>query len=354
MGHQRTTYTKELARLKKGVAIAWWINFLTLFLTIEAAIVLIAYDRDMKIGSFLLFSSLVSLVIAALSVSIISMRSSRIMMGAAGKNLKRVESGVVYNVVNEMAIASRVPVPEVYIAINSGVANAYVVADKKTSRLVITDGLLSLLTRTELQGVVAHEIGHLSSGDSQEMTKLTAMTSTTALIAGTMTRMGGGRRGRSNNSSSSNNNGILELILLVVSLLFLIAAPFLAKIAESFASRERESEADALSVKYTRNPSALANALYKLSDNDKKIDQQAATAFGRKAGEVAFYAPHFKGASTFATHPPLEQRIETLEKMGATINKEDSPTLTMKSRIETSEPASSRPSLKRGIPHRFR
>lgn len=317
-----TDFNKELARLRKGIRIAWLVNFLILAMTIEAGLIIFlvsASDDNSSLMVIILLSSVFSSVVSAVITAIVSSISGKILMEAADGNLKKVTNGVVYNVVAEMATASMQAIPDVYIAENSGVANAYAVSDRNGSRIVITDKLLAMMTREELQGVVGHEIAHIASGDSRAMTTLTALTSVTAMIAGIASRMmgyGGGRRKDNDNDSKANP---IAVVLLIVSVLFLIFSPLLAKIAESYMSRERESTADMLSVKYTRNPSALANALNKLQMGDRFITEKAARDFNMKAGNVAFYIPSFNGLA-LATHPPLDKRIQTLVSMGAVIN----------------------------------
>ena len=99
-------------------------------------------------------------------------------------------------------------------------------------------------------------------------------------------------------------------------------------------SRTRESNADMMSVDYTRNPSALANALNKLAMDDGSINPDAAQSFNQKAGQLAFWIPRIKGLKSLnATHPPLEERINTLKGMGAVIRNDYG--LSVADRMET-------------------
>lgn len=316
---EKTNFRNELERLNKGVKIAWFINFIILALTIEAAIIVGLMSMKMSTDAllvFILITLVISLIIAGIITSIISKNSGKILMGAAEGNMIKVNSGVVYDVVAEMAVASMQQMPEVYIAKGSPVANAYAVSDSKASRVVITDKLLNIMTREELQGVIGHEIAHIASGDSKAMTTLTALTSVTGIIAGfTRDVLGDG----GDNDDNDKGKNPVAIVIFAIAILFLIAAPFLAKIAEAYMSRERESTADMLSVKYTRNPTALANALFKLKYEDGQINKADAQKFNKMAGQVAFYIPSFEGMA-LSTHPPLDKRIQKLVNMGATIN----------------------------------
>lgn len=316
---EKTNFRNELARLNRGVKIAWFINFIILSLTLEAAVIVGLVSLGMDTSSFVIFlliSLIISMIIAGIITAIVSRNSGKILMGAAEGNMIQVKNGVVYDVVAEMAVASIQKMPEVYIAKGSPVANAYAVSDSKASRIVITDKLLNIMTREELQGVVGHEIAHIASGDSRAMTTMTALTSITGIIAGITRDVITG--GDDDDDDRDKGKNPIVIVVLMIAILFLIAAPFLAKLAEAYMSRERESTADMLSVKYTRNPTALANALFKLKYEDGQINKEAAQQFNKKAGQVAFYIPSFEGMA-LSTHPPLDKRIEKLVSMGATI-----------------------------------
>lgn len=308
-----TTFRRQLTRLKRGIIAAWIINILVLALTVEAAAIYIFLGSDSsnaEIASFLRISIPISVIIAFLGTAIASRSASKMVMGAAGGDCVLIDAGVPYDVVQECSIAAGVPMPEVYVARGTKVANAWAVSDSKGSRIVITDGLLNMMTRTELQGVVAHEIGHIASGDSKAMTTLTGLTAVTGIIAGSVSRSF-----RSDNSSNGNNSS--AVLLIVFAFFFLLFSPLLSRMSSMWMSRTRESSADMLSVKYTNNPDALMSALMKLADSDKRIDPKQAAALDARAGYLAFHAPHLKGLKAgMSTHPPIEKRIEALRSVG--------------------------------------
>lgn len=316
-----TTYRNEIKQLHKGIIVSWIINILVMSMTIEAAIIfssMSTHESNHEIMETLKITIPISLIIGLIATCMVSLCTRRILMGAATGDMERVDSGMVHNVVEEMSIASNIDTPETFILHNSGIANAYAIKDSKESRVVITEELVSMLNRQELQGVLAHEIGHLTSDDSKAMTTLTAMTAFTGIVAGSVWRMVRGE----DRDNKENGFNIVALALIIVSFVFLLFAPMLAKISQAYMSRERESNADMLSVKYTGNPNALANALYKLDKSDEVIDKANARRFDQRAGYLALHAPHLKGIN-MDSHPPIEQRIQTLVNMGAQIEYTD-------------------------------
>lgn len=334
-------FRQEIANLKKAIAIAWFMNFMVLALTIEAALIvlfMVVNSSNGEIAVFIAITGIISFVLSALITMKIKKGASKTLMGAVDGNMIRVNNGIVYDVVQEMAIAAKVKMPEVWIVLNSPISNAYAVSDKERNRIIITDRLLNMMTREELQGVVGHEIGHIASGDSEAMTTLVALTAFTAAISGMALRLTGNGYGshrsqKKDNDSNSGSNPI-ALIIIIIAFLFLLIAPILAKITELYMSRTRESNADMMSVDYTRNPSALANALNKLAMDDSSINPDAAQSFNQKAGQLAFWIPRIKGLKSLnATHPPLEERINTLKGMGAVIRNDYG--LSVADRMET-------------------
>ena len=313
---KRTTYRAEIERLRKGIIVAWVINFLILVLTFEAALIftfLTTTASTEDIITFVVTSSLGSALVAFLILAVITRNASTVMMMTAVPDSERVESGMLFNVVEEMAIAAGrgQHVPDVYVVDIEGVANAFAVSDSKGhSQIIVTEELLHLLNREELQGVIAHEMGHIVSGDSEAMTKLVALTSIVGVVSGGAFRM---FRGGDNDSKTNP----VAVVLILFSLLFLMVAPILSKLANAYMSRTRESAADASSVALTRDPTALASALMKLEAADNAGDDgDEEKSFNSKVGELAFYAPrlHAKG---LRTHPPTAERIQKLREMGA-------------------------------------
>jgi heat shock protein HtpX len=229
------------------------------------------------------------------------------------------------NVVEEMAIASGIPKPKVYVVPDPD-PNAFATGrDAETASIAVTEGLLEALNRDELQAVVAHEMAHIRNLDIRLMTLLAGMVGAIALMSDGMGRMlrvgrfGGGSR-RSNSSGDGKGGGNpLGLIVLVLWLVTLIVAPVVSQILAMSVSRKREYLADASGAQFTRNPLALASALQKLADATAPT-----RAITRGAAHLCIVDPspglmsERTGllADVLASHPPIAQRITRLREMG--------------------------------------
>jgi Zn-dependent protease with chaperone function len=214
------------------------------------------------------------------------------------------------NVVEEMAIASGVPVPPVYVLEESGI-NAFAAGYAPGDAVVaVSQGCLRYLTRDELQGVVAHEFSHILNGDMRLNIRLIGLIfGIMALtVFGRILMLTGGRGGSSNRSDSGSGRVILGIGLFVLGL---VGALF-GRLIQAAVSRQREYLADASAVQFTRNPDGIAGALKKIGglQEGSRIEAPA-------AAEVAhmFFASALGGGfgSLFATHPPLRDRIRRLD-----------------------------------------
>ncbi len=229
------------------------------------------------------------------------------------------------NVVEEMAIASGLPRPRVWIVPDED-PNAFATGrDAQSASIAVTEGLLKALSRDELQGVVAHEMAHVRNLDVRLMTLLAGMVGAVALMSDGMGRMmrggsrvGGGSSGRSSSDGKGGGNP-LGLIVLALWLLTLIIAPVVSRVLAMSVSRKREFLADATGVQFTRNPMALASALEKLAaatGATRSITTGAAhlcivdPSPGLLSSRQGFLA------DVIASHPPIRQRIIRLQGMG--------------------------------------
>ena len=230
---------------------------------------------------------------------------------------KNPEHRQLFNVVQEMSIASGLPPPEIYI-ISDDDPNAFATGkDPQHSAIAVTQGLLNTLDREELQGVVAHEMSHIRYYDIRLMTIVAAMIGIIVLVSDLALR---GLRfrfllGRSGRSRSKNPLGGL---LLLIWLLTVVFAPLLTRLMAMTISRKREYLADASAAELTRNPLALAKAL-------QKLENAAAPTATIKRGiaHLCVVDPTGKKvneregfwAELFATHPPMQKRIMQLRAM---------------------------------------
>jgi heat shock protein HtpX len=229
------------------------------------------------------------------------------------------------NVVEEMAIASGLPKPRVWIVPDED-PNAFATGrDARSASIAVTEGLLGALSRDELQGVVAHEMAHVRNLDVRLMTLLAGMVGAIALMSdgmGRMLRSGvrvGGRSGGRSSGGGKGGGNPLGLIVLGLWLITLIVAPLVSRILAMSVSRKREFLADASAAQFTRNPVALASALEKLAaatGATRSITKGAAhlcivdPAPGMLSSREGFLA------DVLTSHPPIRQRIIRLEGMG--------------------------------------
>jgi len=218
---------------------------------------------------------------------------------------------VLFNVVEEMTIAAGLPkVPRVFI-LDTDAPNAFAVGSEENSAVAVTTGLLIRLSRDELQGVVAHEIGHIKNHDSRFMTLAGVMVAAIVLIADaflrTMFVAGRGRR-----RPAARGGGGAQVAFLLIALALAILAPLVAQVLYVACSRRREYLADACAAQYTRYPEGLASALEKIARSArhmKDVNRAVAPMF-----TVNPLKP--SGAeSLFSTHPPTEKRIRVLRSM---------------------------------------
>ena len=242
---------------------------------------------------------------------------SVLLSSANAREVSHDDAPQLYNIVEEMRIASSLPaMPKVYI-IDAPVPNAFAVGLKPERACVaVTTGLLERLSRDELQGVIAHELGHISNRDTLFMTLAGVTLGAIVLLADAGMRMmfyGGGSRRRSSSSSSGKGGGGAMAILMIAALALAILAPLIARLLYFACSREREYLADASSAQYTRLPSALASALQKIStqQESKKIPVNRVVSPMYIINPLAAAG----SASIFGTHPPTAERIKRLLEM---------------------------------------
>jgi len=225
------------------------------------------------------------------------------------RKIDKPDNPQLFNVVEEMAIAAGVPMPEVYV-IDDPAPNAFATGRKpEEAAIAVTTGLLEKLNRDELQGVIAHEMSHIRNYDILFMTLMAALVGAIALLADVFLRSTwyGPRRFRSRDSQAS---GIFMLIALVLA----IIAPLIGMLIQLAASRRREFLADASGALLTRYPAGLASALRKIASDPTPL--QVAS----RATQHMYIVNPLKGMerrvqSLFSTHPPIEERIARLERM---------------------------------------
>ncbi|CAB4997888.1 unannotated protein [freshwater metagenome] len=222
------------------------------------------------------------------------------------KEIQESDNPKLFGLVQEVCIASGLKLPKIAIVVDPA-PNAFATGRNPEHALIaFTTGILDVMDRDELQGVIAHEMSHVANRD----TLVSAVAATTAgaiaILSDVLTRMmwfGGGRRDRDSNSNP---------LLIVFSLLILILAPIAAVLLKSAISRKRESLADATAVSFTRNPAGLRAALEVLA-RDSTVVQQRSTSVAHIWIESPLDASSV--SKLFSTHPPIQERIAALKAM---------------------------------------
>lgn len=245
------------------------------------------------------------------AVSMIFQSTEIVMSMNGAREVSEEEAPELYHVVQDMAMVAQIPMPRVFI-VEDASPNAFATGSKpENAAVAATTGLLALMNREELEGVMGHEVSHIRNYDIRISTIAVALTSAVTMLssmAGRMMWFGGGSRRR---NDRDNDNG-LGIVLMIVSLLALLLAPLAATLVQLAISRQREYLADASSVELTRNPKGMINALLKL-DNSQPMEHHVDDA------SAALYIndPKKKGGlqKLFYTHPPISDRIERLKNM---------------------------------------
>jgi heat shock protein HtpX len=269
------------------------------------------------LGYYFLDNPIIGLILALVVWGIMSLiafyQGDSLLLGLSGaRKIKRDDNPRLYNIVEEMKIASGLPkMPNIYI-IDDPALNAFATGrDPSKASVAVTSGLLAKLNRDELQGVIGHEIAHIKNRDVLLMAMCAVMLGTIVILAWYATRVlfftGGGRR--------SSGGGAGGLIILAVGIFLLILAPILAQIIYFTVSRKREYLADASSALYTRYPEGLASALEKISASPVQL-RSANKATAPMYTINPFREKGRAAANLTSTHPPIQERIRILRAMG--------------------------------------
>ncbi|BCX14857.1 MAG: protease HtpX [Patescibacteria group bacterium] len=216
-----------------------------------------------------------------------------------------------YTVAENLSLVAGLPKPKLYI-IEDSAPNAFATGRNPENAVVcVTRGLLEKLNRTELEGVIAHELSHIKNYDMLLMSIVAVLVGSISLLADIFLRTSFYRGNR------EEKNGIQSLVI-ILGILFAIVSPIIAQLIKLAISRRREFLADASAVMITKQPSGLISALRKISSDYEPLE------VANKATAHLFVVSPFKGkghravdwfSGLFNTHPPIEKRIEVLEKM---------------------------------------
>lgn len=245
--------------------------------------------------------------------------SDRVVLAISGaKKIKKGDAPHLYRTVENLAITAGLPLPKIYLMPDPAM-NAFATGrDDKHSTIAVTSGLLQRLSKTELEGVIAHELSHIKNRDILLQTVVVTLVGLVALVSRWFLRFsfwGGGQR---------KEGGQFGLIMMIAGIGLAILAPIAVKLIQLAISRKREYLADASGALLTRYPKGLANALEKISqDNHKLRAANEATAhlfisspIKRRRREREDNAQQGSWLTNlFMTHPPAEKRIKALNEM---------------------------------------
>jgi heat shock protein HtpX len=258
----------------------------------------------------------IALVIAAFQNVVGFWFSDQIALAASGARPATLEENrYLVNITEAVAIGAGVPAPKIYV-IDSPAPNAFATGrNPKHGTIAVSKGLLEMLDRQELEGVVAHEMSHIKNYDILFMTMLAATVGAIIVLRDLIMHgwryggLGGGsRRSRDSRDGGGQAQAIAYLLLIVL----LILAPILTTLLRLAVSRKREFLADATGAYITRNPEGLARALEKLRDyGGPKLDVSEGVQ------HMFFTNPvkNLNANAMFATHPPIQERIDRLRRM---------------------------------------
>jgi len=234
-----------------------------------------------------------------------------VLMSTGAKPIEKSDNPELYRIVENLCIASGLPVPKIYI-LNEAQPNAFATGrDEKHAVVAVTKGLLGKLEKTEIEGVIAHELSHIKNKDMLLMTAVVVLAGVISVAADFFIRMTfwGGHRNNDNNNSSN-------VIFLVLGIAAAILAPIAASLIQLAISRNREFLADASGALLTRYPEGLASALEKIASDTSQLRR------ANSSNAHLFISSPFRGKETkswfnklFMTHPPVEERVANLRGM---------------------------------------
>ena len=217
-----------------------------------------------------------------------------------------------YNIVQTLAIGDGLPMPKVYV-IDDPSPNAFATGrNPQHAAVTVTTGLLQIMNREELEGVLSHEMSHIKNYDVRLLLIVTTMIGLAAIISSVFWR----GALRMNFRGGGRNSGQAVLVIFAIGIIFTLIAFLVGPLMQLALSRQRESLADVSGVELTRNPTGLISALQKIAQNDKPPERfnhaVAAMMIDNPEEHHGRFFNHL-----FDTHPPIEERIAALEKIAS-------------------------------------
>jgi heat shock protein HtpX len=293
---------EEIARNKRNSAI--------LIAVFVAAVVFLGYLFGTALDAGF-FGVAIACVLAPATALVGYFQGDKIVLAVSrAQEADRENYPILYNVTEELTVASGLPMPKLYVIPDEDAPNAFATGrDPAHSSLAVTAALLGRLHRDQLQGVLAHEMSHVGDYDIRFATLVGILVGMVAMMSDFFLRSAFWSRGRSRSRSNSGGGAVI----LIISLVLAILAPLFAKLVQLAISRQREYLADAQAAKMTRNPEGLASALEEISRSPGQLEAaNRATAHLYIVSPLQANAIGKKASGLFSTHPPIEERIKRL------------------------------------------
>lgn len=293
----RRSFYDEIARNKR--------NSYMLITGILFTLLILVYVISLAVSEEYTFMILIlGTIISILYVVIGYSKSAEIALASVrAKKASPHEYKSYHNIVEGIALASGIPKPKLYVMEDRHI-NAFATGkDPEHGVICVTTGALHKLTKHELEGVIAHEMGHIANYDIRFMTVTAVLIGLISIISQIFLRslwFGAG------NNRDNKNNGIF----LVIAIALAILTPILVAFVQLAISRKREYAADATAVKFTRSPTGLIGALKKIGHDHEPMRTEIPSAMA-----PLFIRKPSRSKEWFATHPPLHKRIQRLEHM---------------------------------------
>ena len=247
------------------------------------------------------FIMIIAIIFSMLYILISYYNSHKIAIASVGaKPASREKHKMFYDLVEGLTLASGLPMPKLYV-MSSQQINAFASGRNPIHAVIcVTEGALNKLDRRELEGVLAHELGHVGNYDIRFITLVAVLVGMVAIISQIFLRS----LFFSGNGGGDKKNAIFIIIGIALAIL----APIAVYLVQMSISRKREYSADATAVKFTRYPDGLIKALEKIKNEHAPAEKKIS-----KAVAPLFFANPFKNLGS--THPPIEKRIEALKRM---------------------------------------
>lgn len=298
---ERISFHDQIARNKFKSVI--------LLISIIIVFVVFGYMIGMIVGpDYLTIIMIISIIVSVFYVWFGYYNSHKLALSSVNAKPAPESYRQYHHSVDGLSIASGLPKPKLYIMEDNNI-NAFASGrDPKNAVICVTTGALKKLNKQELEGVLAHEMSHIANYDIRFMTLTAVLVGMIAIISEIFLRSLYFR------SFSNDRNNKANAIFIIIGIVLAILAPIVVSLVQLAISRKREYTADASGVKFTRSPTGLVSALKKIK-NEHSLNLEQKHHYSKAIAPLFISNPFKKFGGLFQTHPPLEKRIEILERM---------------------------------------